>query len=76
MQLSLALYAVFSFISTGFDETFPVYADSSKIYGKVSQFLFLFNLEFVKMIARFCGQTRTVARCRFLETKELFIFLY
>ncbi|XP_065060215.1 uncharacterized protein LOC135687554 isoform X1 [Rhopilema esculentum] len=33
VQLSLALYAVFSFISTGFDETFPVYADSSKIYG-------------------------------------------
>eukprot|EP00795_Rhopilema_esculentum_P006340 gene6340-11772_t len=33
VQLSLALYAVFSFIATGFDETFPVYADSSKIYG-------------------------------------------
>ena len=51
VQLSLAVYAVFSFVSTGFEETFPVYADSSKIYGKVPQPFFIFKLEFVRMIA-------------------------
>ena len=34
VQISLWLYFIFSFITIGFDEIFPVFADSSKAYGK------------------------------------------
>jgi len=33
VQISLWLYFIFSFITIGFDEIFPVFADSSKAYG-------------------------------------------
>ena len=40
VRVSLILYAVFSFVSVGFDETFPIFADSSRRYGKIKSFLF------------------------------------
>lgn len=33
VQVSLCLYGIFSFITIGFDEMFPIFADSSKVYG-------------------------------------------